>query len=217
MFGRMVNSLLTSLENCMVHSVDQFTHSHRSLWGNRSVLLGGFILSSCHSCCAGKQPSWKGDCGRSCAVSRNHCCCRSQQRPKSCWRSMFVYCQCFQCIAFSVPQYVCEVKQRAAFIYFSMGAFSQAEVLFQESGLDPREVRVCPKARQHHVQHNSSRLLCSSIKFCPVVPRLFLEALPCTVYRQYRPWVNATEGCDGKANSCCCLCSWPEPTLVQRS
>lgn len=35
---------------------------------------------------------------------------------------------------------MCEVKQRAAFIYFSMGAFSQAEVLFQESGCDPREV-----------------------------------------------------------------------------
>lgn len=42
-----------------------------------------------------------------------------------------------------LAQYVCEVKQRAAFIYFSMGAFSQAEVLFQESGCDPREVSIC--------------------------------------------------------------------------
>lgn len=39
-------------------------------------------------------------------------------------------------------QYVCEVKQRAAFIYFSTGAFSQAEVLFLESGCDPREVAI---------------------------------------------------------------------------
>lgn len=35
---------------------------------------------------------------------------------------------------------MCEVKQRAAFIYFSVGAFSQAEALFLESGCDPREV-----------------------------------------------------------------------------
>ena len=33
-----------------------------------------------------------------------------------------------------------EVKQRAAFIYFSIGAFSQAEALFLEGGCDPREV-----------------------------------------------------------------------------
>ena len=44
-------------------------------------------------------------------------------------------------VQFTILQYICEVKQRAAFIYFSIGAFSQAEVLFQESGCDPREVR----------------------------------------------------------------------------
>ncbi len=36
---------------------------------------------------------------------------------------------------------MCEVKQKAAFIYFGSGAFSQAEVLFLESECDPREVR----------------------------------------------------------------------------
>ncbi len=53
-------------------------------------------------------------------------------------------------------QYVSEVKQRAAFIYFSMGAFSQAEVLFQESGCDPREVS------------HASALCC--LLFCTALP-----------------------------------------------
>lgn len=43
-------------------------------------------------------------------------------------------------LLFSLKQYVCEVKQRAAVILFSIGKFSQAEVLFLESGCDPREV-----------------------------------------------------------------------------
>ena len=43
---------------------------------------------------------------------------------------------------FSCLQYMCEVKLRAAFIYFSSGAFSQAEALFLESDCDPREVCV---------------------------------------------------------------------------
>ena len=45
-------------------------------------------------------------------------------------------------------QYMSEVKQRAAFIYFSVGAFSQAEALFLESGCDPREVG-CARCLSH--------------------------------------------------------------------
>ena len=37
-------------------------------------------------------------------------------------------------------QYMNQVKQKAAFIYFSLSNFSQAETLFKESGCDPREV-----------------------------------------------------------------------------
>ena len=39
-------------------------------------------------------------------------------------------------------QYVNDVKQHAAFICFSIGSFSKAEVLLLESGCDPREVGV---------------------------------------------------------------------------
>lgn len=42
----------------------------------------------------------------------------------------------------AADEYMCEVKQRAAFTKFSLGAYSQAEALFLESNCDPREVIV---------------------------------------------------------------------------